>query len=74
MPDPVIAMIGVITGVVVIELILYRVEIACILFIYAILKVSFVDRCVVCFLSRGLFLAPKELPPTTCHRSMQKIS
>ena len=63
-PDPVIAVSGVITGVVVIELVLYRFENAYAFFTYANLKVSFVDCCVVCFLSRVLFLAPKDVSPT----------
>ena len=63
-PDPVIAMIGVITGVVVLKPVLYSFEIVCAFIAHATPEVSFVDRCVVCFLSRGLFLAPKEMPPT----------
>ena len=47
MPDPVIAMMGVVTGVVVLELVLYSFEIVCACIAYATPEVSFVDRCVV---------------------------
>ena len=49
-PDPVIALIGVITEEVAIALILYRIAIAYLFFFYSLLKVSFVDRCC-CLLS-----------------------
>ena len=64
MPDPVIAMMGVVTGVVVLEPVLYSFEIVCAFIAYATPEVSFVDRCVVCFLSTGLIFAPRDVPPT----------
>ena len=64
MPDPVIAMMDVVTGVVVLEPVLYSFEIVCAFIAYATPEVSFVDRCVVCFLSTVLIFAPKHVPPT----------